>query len=900
MLQQYPYNVVLDSNGHQSPSVYSTRQSTPKLPRSLRSPASLSQLPRKLSKSKAGKLRSNSPPVTPTFYDYTEDFDDQDNFANVSVSTAILFEQSTPEAASNTYFELDQSPNNSGPPELPSDSSSPKPPSCREDDENDLLPTGLETVGGGWIRAGGQDLSDVLELPEKEGTSDHGDQRTEKQNAISQKNRIRHLRLRQVSAHEAETVADRPGTDEDFKSPAIADLDGKVEASGVHPAAKDGYPSQRPPSLLLKYSQRHGPHIATPNNLEIHDAAALSQRELKTPKPTRDSTAILPSVNKAASVDDIRGSSSEDHSGHGLTEILSPTPERSITSPVARDRFSKILSIDESLISLNNLGSPSKKAERNIDSHQVRVPQSEIGNVVPSSREQLSRDRSIYFRKPVKPSSAAPILVEASDSDDEPELTNALRTTFCNTESQAPNIAAGSSLSTLPSQRASRVSRPPSSLRRTPAKRKSDRHLSTSSVVTLATPSQKEKPQTQSAPKRGEDESSNEVPVFNREESIRVDRSLNAEASATGERSLPELDKELPPLPRKQPSLKAFSPPAHSSPTALPFSFSPLINKRREDLTIAELEAVTSSYLEQEEKKDASDTSQYTPLKSKTVPKRKSAASLLSLALKLNSDRESAASPISSRPWNLDTSYPWDDEAPKLEVNLPESIDSSQVTAGKVPRFKLKIQRASTLTGVSRRRSKQASSVDGFSPSDILPGPAFRRKKHPPPPLFPTNMNSSHDILRPSLQRTRFVERFDQPASPATLMPNSAGPEVRSFFSDDSSLPQPKGSLRKRLSDFRARTVRAVSMDQNRGYDRGLLSSTFGISRASGRSSRQSQHTAGASSHTSQVRHVQWNVVSKIKEWFQKSEDRVRDWRWRIRYRKGRTRAASTPLYAGV
>ena len=232
---------------------------------------------------------------------------------------------------------------------------------------------------------------------------------------------------------------------------------------------------------------------------------------------------------------------------------------------------------------------------------------------------------------------------------------------------------------------------------------------------------------------------------------------------------------------------------------------------------------------------------------------------------------------------------------------MPEEVDEAPEPVEKFPRFKFRLQRASTSAGAARRRSKQLSSentANTFASSDIFPGPSFRQKRDPNLAIFPTNINSSHDILRSSLQQPRFVESFEEHSPVVTLMTPSPGHEVRSFFSDDSSIPR---SLRKRFSGFRARTSRAASMDQNRGYDRGLLNSAFGMSRTSGRSSRQSQRTARVSSRASEAKRARFNMMGKLKLWFRPIEDRVRDWGWRIRYKRDRTRAAtSTPPYGGV
>lgn len=65
-------------------------------------------------------------------------------------------------------------------------------------------------------------------------------------------------------------------------------------------------------------------------------------------------------VNSVNPVESLRVPSFEGHSGAEFTEILSPTPERSIASPASRNRFSKILSIDEGLSEFDGLVNPQK------------------------------------------------------------------------------------------------------------------------------------------------------------------------------------------------------------------------------------------------------------------------------------------------------------------------------------------------------------------------------------------------------------------------------------------------------------------------------------------------------------------------------------------------------------
>lgn len=873
MLHQYPPYMATGPSRAGSPSMLSTRPTTPKPSSSLRSVASSSQLPRTQSVVNLGRLHTQPQPPSPMFYDYTEGFDEQDNYTGMGMSNAILFEQSIPEAASNTHFELDERPGSTSPAELPTDNSPPKKSMPSKDHTYNQGTSRIESIGGGWIRATGQDLSDVLEMSEKEAPSDQGEPCSEAAYENYTLSRLEHAYPQPAVSSSAETVQQVLPSENNNIQQSRPDFAGNISAPRVSQASNNASSPRTSSIVSAKSSPRLEQTFLTPEPADSVDAATIPRLTVDISIVKADCSATPAGVQTPHPVESIRGPSSEGHSRAELREILSPTPERSITSSIARDRFSKILSIDESLSGLDHNGTLNKREER-IDSPMQETKSS---TTMPFSNEHPWRKRSSYFRdKSMQPSPATRVLVEASDSEEEPELTTALRATFCKTDSQVPEYPEGWSLNTLTSQK---IRRPqtPLNIRRTPSTRKSCTILPALQGTAPVTPNRRIEPPLQS--------SAHEI------------------SNAEMEQPLP-VDKELPPLPKEQTSVVSYSPPARASLSALPFSFSPLVQEWREDLTIAELEAVTSSYLAQEEKTTEPNESQYPSMKSKVLSKRKSAASLLSLKPKVLPDRASAASPLSSRPWNLDTSYPWDDQIPELEVKLPEEADEALEPVEKFPRFKFRLQRASTSAGGARRRSKQLSSentANTFASSDFFPGPSFRQKRDPNLAIFPTNINSSHDILRSSLQQTCFVESFEGHSPVVTLMTPSPGHEVRSFFSDDSSIPRPKGSLRKRFSDFRARTSRAASMEQNRGYDRGLLNSAFGMSRTSGRSSRQSQRTARASSCASEAKRARFNMMGKLKLWFRPIEDRVRDWRWRIRYKRDRTRAAtSTPLYGGV
>ena len=560
----------------------------------------------------------------------------------------------------------------------------------------------------------------------------------------------------------------------------------------------------------------------------------------------------------------VRGPSFEGHS-RVSTEILSPTPERSIISPRSRDRFSKILSIDENVLDLEPLPAPPRRDERmeNLMQGKNSIETWENNGTFGPFR----RKRSLFLRNsPLKHSVASHVPVEGSDSEEEPELTVALRQTFCKDDKPIPQLRHLSSV----------VTTPPQWIRQQ-----------------LGEPARAENVSIPGDVPADSSPSLQDLPSKTLTSDVAYDDIPAPPALISDEKQFSDQGKNSLHVPRKQPSFRSYSPPPDGLMPDLPLDFIPLVRQETLDDQVVEVEAIPPS------SPDSDGTihdEQKTQVMDSELGDRSSMASQI----------ESLGSRPTSRPWNQDSSYPWNDEPPALDVQLPQEKLDSQKLAEKPPRFKLMVQRASSSAGVTNKLQKEFSRPETFrSPAassfDLGEGPSFRRKRDPNLLLLhPGAINSSHDVIHSSRQKTRFVETFEtQSPTVSTLLPS---PEARSFFSDDSSQFRPKGGLRRRFSEFRARaaTNRATSMDEARGYDRGLLSSALGRSWASGRSSRQSQNTADVSTRTSLARRVGWKVVDKIRHLLHRGEDKVRDWGWKMRYRNGKSRSASAPLYPGA
>jgi hypothetical protein len=198
------------------------------------------------------------------------------------------------------------------------------------------------------------------------------------------------------------------------------------------------------------------------------------------------------------------------------------------------------------------------------------------------------------------------------------------------------------------------------------------------------------------------------------------------------------------------------------------------------------------------------------------------------LKLKLrNSTGLSSKSPRFSSPWDLEESYPWSKQ--DLDVGLAAISQEENCSSPNPPKFKLKITRASNSTVGTVRVNRE--SVDAKSET----ASQFRNPKD----LFTPSSGidnifrqvGKHLLLRKASTGSRHSSvdgkqaQISTPVSgqllentPPSLESNISQPsvtpannishsEVRSFFSDDSSGVRGKHSLRKRLSNLRARVA---------------------------------------------------------------------------------------------
>ena len=334
----------------------------------------------------------------------------------------------------------------------------------------------------------------------------------------------------------------------------------------------------------------------------------------------------------------------------------------------------------------------------------------------------------------------------------------------------------------------------------------------------------------------------------------------NGRPGVVKEKSNAESMKVLPRLPGN-PSFRSFKPPDPLRSTHIPCVFSPLVTGREDTALAANTEPSLSACTGQCGHNGEGEES--------AVPRYK---------LKLRAKRESTASPVNSRPWNLDASYPWNNQPSQVELRLPGPSRLHQQPVAK-SRFKMKISRASLLNEGTVRVKKQAvSSETGTTQQASKPIDLFRSLKFGRRGKSGLSVSATNSIgsLSNKLRLKDAVDDRPSTSGKANLIPPLSSlefTEARSFFSDDSSQKVRKGSLRERLSYLKAMATRNSSSEEGKGVDRGLADAATGKSRINDQSSQQS---AGATEGMSNLKYVRLKMVEKIKVWWQRGEERIR------------------------
>ncbi|KAL8909480.1 MAG: hypothetical protein Q9207_000160 [Kuettlingeria erythrocarpa] len=324
--------------------------------------------------------------------------------------------------------------------------------------------------------------------------------------------------------------------------------------------------------------------------------------------------------------------------------------------------------------------------------------------------------------------------------------------------------------------------------------------------------------------------------------------------------SLFQTMKELPPLPSD--TVVPIPPAQSQSPLELPCLFTPLLQEERLGVVVSD---ITNSPAMAESQPKAV-MSGWVKTEQQTPPR--------SFAVALPSKQALTASPASARPWNLETNYPWAGTPPRLEVSIPQHTTGPAPEDEKLPRFKLRMRRASVLVTGGKLSKHRPPKIKVLPP---LPPPVADGTKITPRP-------------------THFVEvgNNQNKAPNITLVPPSPGLQIeaQSFFSDDSSQRGQKNSIRRRLSQIRE-AMRVASSDDVRAQ----TSPTFGLSRISKGSSKRSSSAPDVDApHQS----TKWKIFDRIKSWFHRREAKMKDWRRKLSTRNHPSRPFGTHLYPGT
>ena len=785
----------------------SSRGSTPKPSPSLRSVESSTRL------SQAALPHPGAWPVSPTvtppplFYDYSEPFEEQKRIQRISVSIVTSTVPATLTAQKQEYWDRSHNEEAEDPVELPSDDLDVPivdVATSHSEYRRSKLEAEYYPAESDPLMAQSKDLveipghtSSVLESPlSVPPLSEQAQHREVPNNELS---------LTHITSRLSGSAQKTPLDTKDNQQTLSKDTESQQTSKEVILSE----PESSSPVASLYSVQSFMPlevlEDSTAPTSGADTAETSPEGPPRTPTQRTDFSAYVHRRTHGQKSETSKTSASITSMRHEFPEIVAPTPERSIVSLSNRERFSKILGLEE--IHHRSDSPPRSLSRRTSRQGYVVNPEP---RVVDRRLQRSLSPTPLHDHRTTRD-------IDSESEQSEHELTNGLLKTFGRSTGSA-TIRSAAERSPSLSPRPVHDSPIPLALRDL-----SKRSTTTPSNVRL----------------------SHRKTVINAGQRLEAKAEAVSHSSAIVEEQIPQaaVESSLNPtisvpiedhpssVPKLSLSIKTFAPPKTIIQSDLPFAFTPLIHTSSEDDAPMEPEATSPFEVRGE---DGLSEKVVTLLPDSRPP----------------IERVSTASPPTSRPWNLDASYPWDDdEPPQLDVVMPLPEKSNQQTEEKHPKFRLRIHRASSSNGsklTKKKRSSEDTMSSMFATSvDLLTSTSLRSKRKPNLSIAPGQSNSSHDIIRSSPMQTRFVESFEQPSpvSPVfTLMPPSPAHDVRSFFSDDSSQARPKGSLRKRFSDFRTRNSRANSIDHVPGYDRGLLNPTFGLSRASGRSSRQSQN----------------------------------------------------------
>ena len=221
----------------------------------------------------------------------------------------------------------------------------------------------------------------------------------------------------------------------------------------------------------------------------------------------------------------------------------------------------------------------------------------------------------------------------------------------------------------------------------------------------------------------------------------------------------------------------------------------------------------------------------------------------------------------------------------------------------RVPKFKLKIIRASSSSigtvrvtkrsssPISSPKNKPGSPVNAFHTGSPRQGSTSKKVLDQRNAPRKSPLHAHQDSITNSIPTT--IPRINLRPPSSSLHFN----EVRSFFSDDSSHMELRtSSLRQRLSHFKAIAIRGTSTDDLRSMERGQAGSALGLGRASAVGSYTTEGISGMTT----IKQRKWKISQKLKGWWHRGEEKLRDLSKKVKGRSRKKRSATAELYAGV
>lgn len=800
---------------------------------------------------KSGWTTRKSPSPSPVFYDYTEAFEEENHFRK---SVVTLAGGVIPEHMDIGFQEPERK---ASTPEMPACSDVPKA----------LLQGNAGSVGVSELEST-VNRKALSQIPRRVIGSNHSSIIEDAQGQIAPVGR--HQLRRKAKSF----VVERPRSGEKDLAPPVSSKYSKVQRhtfadlSAVRSTPKASLAS--PPCSISSsesiysvqsFSRPEQPVLDPPterlSRIDLHSGTSGKlpfNSDRRTPDLESEGQILLPppSPRRPASFD--YWSDSEP------SQIFAPTPERSLSSPGHRDRFSRIFSIGQGSADTDEVNENCYRPTR-YHITERHIKEQEIGNSGATNVSAFRTENSLTDPPKVALEMRRPVI--DSKFHDESELDQApeeeprmFTTTHLDsqqvTEKGPKQVMVASMTSEVSfSPRIGRKGKPAISLPVSPSQ------VSTVDIIRLNDPVRNSDP--------------------------------GGKALVERNNTKPHIMKRHPSLPNI-PSFISYSPPPNPNPDTLPFSFKPLLAGKTDSVSVANLQDYDSEVPDNEPDEDHTLEKPYDSEEYK---------------IRVSQNSNSTESLPSSRPWNLDTSYPWTDQNPELEVTVPQLKTGSLQSTNKPPRFKLKVHRASSSVTGSAKLTKQPPSLELSAirkrnmSNELSQSGAYSCK--PRTSITISQSNSSHA----SQVMNQYSESISSPlassaVSPSIkLVPPSPGLnlEVRSLFSDDSSQIQPKGSIRKRISQLKLIAARANSTESTTDTNPGVPGSAVGKSRASGRTSRQD---ATPSARIYNLRHLKRRVVEKVRGWFHRGEEKVRFWGSMMTSKGLKDNSPSTEVSSGV